>query len=334
MSDPASSSGAPLTGMNLPDSFGVLLLSTIIVSALYGITVLQTLYYYERFPKDPWRLKTAVAVIWVLDTVTIVLDAHMVYYYLIDNYNNPTALLSQVWSGQVELLFTYIVVLMVQIFFVLRIYQLRPKAWYIPLLMGILAFVSFGLIVAIVAREFKHTAWNDVQTPQVLNVRIANWVFGMVVDISITAVLCWYLASEKTYIRRRTHRMLNRIILFSVHRGAIAAALQVLTLLTKFIWPHTLVWLAFHNALSKVYSNSMLATLNSRIHLRDMMMKSDADGTELSLPTVGQNKRSGDHQNATLQFAHAWSSVYEQDSMGSSKLDSSTGGGNDTSFKG
>lgn len=85
MSDPASSSGAPLTGMNLPDSFGVLLLSTIIVSAyvpchlynsgsqyqlpltdcghlarLYGITVLQTLYYYERFPKDPWRLKTAV----------------------------------------------------------------------------------------------------------------------------------------------------------------------------------------------------------------------------------------------------------------------------------
>lgn len=75
--------GAPSTGMALPDSFGVLLLSTIIVSAyvhfslrclriestligccalirLYGITVLQTLYYYERFPKDPWRLKTVV----------------------------------------------------------------------------------------------------------------------------------------------------------------------------------------------------------------------------------------------------------------------------------
>lgn len=28
----------------------------------------------------------------------------------------------------------------------------------------------------------------------------------------------------------------------------------------KFVWPETLVWLAFHNTLSKVYANSMLAT--------------------------------------------------------------------------
>lgn len=33
--------------------------------------------------------------------------------------------------------------------------------------------------------------------------RIANWVFGMVVDVAITAVLCWYMWSEKTYVRRK-----------------------------------------------------------------------------------------------------------------------------------
>lgn len=33
----------------------------------------------------------------VLDTVTIVLDTHAVYFYLIANYNNPSALSIQVW---------------------------------------------------------------------------------------------------------------------------------------------------------------------------------------------------------------------------------------------
>lgn len=33
----------------------------------------------------------------VLDTVTIVLDTHAVYFYLIANYNNPSALAIQVW---------------------------------------------------------------------------------------------------------------------------------------------------------------------------------------------------------------------------------------------
>ncbi len=66
----------------------------------------------------------------------------------------------------------------------------------------------------------------------------------MIVDIAITVVLCWYLSSEKVYVRRkyvpgrlseagkkadvrlwdtRTHRLINKIIVFSVNRGAIAA---------------------------------------------------------------------------------------------------------------
>ena len=31
-----------------------------------------------------------------MDTVTVVLDTHMIYYYLIENYNNPPALESEV----------------------------------------------------------------------------------------------------------------------------------------------------------------------------------------------------------------------------------------------
>ncbi|TFK89681.1 hypothetical protein K466DRAFT_597565 [Polyporus arcularius HHB13444] len=313
--------GAPPADLELGSSYGVMLLSTIITAALYGFTVLQTLYYFEQFPKDSWLLKTSIVVLWILDTLTTVFDTHEVYFYLIQNYNNPPALLKEIWSAQAELLVTYTVVLIVQIFFLLRMHHLRPHMWYIPAFLGVVALASYAMVVAIFTRVVHDSAWTDTDRPAVTRPLTANWVLGMIVDIGITVVLCWYLWSEKGAVRQKTNVMLNRIIVVLVNRGAIAAVVQVLTLLTKFIWPQTLVWLAFHNALSKVYTNSMLATLNARVGLRKIIMDTELDQTQppslshfsaarpggvsrpvSKAPTIGHLKQDS-HQVATIQFA-------------------------------
>ncbi|KAI0357565.1 hypothetical protein OH77DRAFT_1519453 [Trametes cingulata] len=318
-----ATAGSDFTGLELGDTFGAMLVSTIIVAALFGVTVLQSIHYFHTFPRDSRVLKATVAIVWVLDMITVMLDTHAVYYYLIVNYNNPLALTTEVWSARVELLVTYTVVLIVQIFFILRIYRLRQYGWYIsiPVLLGGMAIASYALLATIGVRVFKDDSWGDVKTAMVNIPIVANWVLGMAVDIGITVILCWYLWSEKIYVRQKTHRMLNRVIIFSVNRGAIAAVVQIMTLLAKFIWPQNLVFLAFHNALSKVYANSMLATLNSRAGLRDMMASADFDGTELTLPQTRQDihdgKREHDHQVATLQFATVRSSTVGLDSIGS-----------------
>ncbi|KAI0373442.1 hypothetical protein BV20DRAFT_1119026 [Pilatotrama ljubarskyi] len=286
----SSSSGLPLG-----QTYGAMLLSTIIVSALYGITTLQALYYYEKFPEDSRTIKSAVFLVWVLDTLTIVLDAHAVYYYLISNYNNPIALGSQVWSLPVEVLTTYTVVLIAQMFFILRIYQLRRYAWYIPAALGAVAIASYCTVIPIMIQIFEASSQSDAQSTAVDGPVTANWVLGMITDIGITVVLCWYLWSEKVYVRQNTHRVINRIIIFSVHRGAIAAVVQVFTLLLKFIAPQNFAWLAFHNALSKVYANSMLATLNSRVALRGMMADGQLDSAQLTPPTIRQSRPSVGH---------------------------------------
>ncbi|KAJ3002280.1 hypothetical protein NUW54_g5933 [Trametes sanguinea] len=303
----------PPTGQALGDTYGVMLISTVIAAALYGVTVVLSLYYYDRFPKDPWMLKLGVAIVWALDTTSLVLDVHAIYYYLIANYNNPPALLIQVWSVQVELLITFTAVFVVQIFFIQRIYQLRPNLWYIPLFLALTAVASYALIIVIVIPVFKNSDWNDVQSGQVNRPLVANWLTGLIVDVSITVVLCWYLWSEKNYVRRGTRRLINRIIIFSVNRGAIAApdvlsmnlcldsGAQFLSFVTKFAAPQKLVWLGFHNVLCKVYTNSMLATcdipslselprcltrtnaahrLNSRVVLRDMMDDGELGGSD------------------------------------------------------
>ncbi|KAI8978709.1 hypothetical protein BD414DRAFT_116250 [Trametes punicea] len=309
----------PPTGQELGNTYGVMLISTIIAAALYGLTVVLAMYYYDKFPNDPVVLKVAVAAAWLLDTASIALDAHAIYYYLILNYNNPPALLNQVWSVQVELLITFADVLIVQLFFIRRIYQLRPHLWYIPLFQALTAVVSFALIIAIIVAVFKHSAWDDVQSTQVNAPLVANWLTGLIVDVSITIVLCWYLWSEKSYVRRGTHRVINRIIVFSVNRGAIAAGAQFLSFVTKFAAPQKLVWLAFHNVLCKIYTISMLAALNSRVALRGMMMGGELGGTELDIPSTrpGVIDDKHDHRIATLEFATIRSSMVEPRSIGS-----------------
>ncbi|KAI0667714.1 hypothetical protein C8Q78DRAFT_318671 [Trametes maxima] len=279
-------SDAPHPDLQLADSFGAMLVSTIIAATLYGVTVLQSLYYYEKFPEDSWMMKVTVAILWILDTITIILDTHAVFHFLVTNFNNPSALLDQVWSMKAEIPFTFTAVFIVQIFFVVRIYQLRPYAWYIPAAIGTIAVAGYGLLIGIVVEVSKMDSLAGEQSAKVNNPLIANWALGLVVDVAITVVLCWYLWSEKVYVRHKTHRVINRIIIFSVNRGAIAATAQLMSFLTRFIWPHNLVWLAFHNMLSKVYTNSMLATLNSRTAFRNMMSSNDFDGTDISMPTI------------------------------------------------
>ncbi|KAI0770083.1 hypothetical protein C8Q74DRAFT_1448763 [Fomes fomentarius] len=328
--DPAA--GASPADLELGSSYGVMLLSTIIVAALYGFTVLQTLYYYEQFPKDSLLLKLSVAGVWLLDTLTVIFNAHAVYFYLIDNYANPPALQKEIWSAQVELLVTYTVVLIVQLFFIFRIYHLRPHLWYIPAFLGVTAFASFCMVVAIFITVIHDETWAATARPEVTRPLTANWALGNLVDIGITVVLVWYLWTEKLGVRHKTNVMLNSIIVFLVNRGAIAAVVQILTLLTKFVWPQTLVWLAFHNTLSKVYANSMLATLNARVALRKIVMDSQLDRSrgattdavaESKVPSFGtaagrqMQMRNGQHRISTLQFAHNESTVASDEYYGS-----------------
>ncbi|KAI5985071.1 hypothetical protein EDD15DRAFT_2304331, partial [Pisolithus albus] len=48
-------------------------------------------------------MQSIVAVIWILDTLHVSFMCHMLYYYLITNYGNPTSLEYIVWSFPVSI---------------------------------------------------------------------------------------------------------------------------------------------------------------------------------------------------------------------------------------
>ncbi|PBK81077.1 hypothetical protein ARMGADRAFT_1171552 [Armillaria gallica] len=84
---------------SIGETFDALCVGAIIAAVLFGITNLQSDIYYKRYPNDWWLYRCSVALLWVLDTLHVVLSTHVLYFYLIDMFGNVSgALVQSVWS--------------------------------------------------------------------------------------------------------------------------------------------------------------------------------------------------------------------------------------------
>jgi len=91
--------------------------------------------------------------------------------------------------------------------------------------------------------------------------------FGAATDLLATVAMCIFLTSSKTGIAE-TNTMLNKLILFVIHRGALVTLIQTLLLITFYAAPRNLYWMAFHINVTKLYANTFFAMLNGRTQLK------------------------------------------------------------------
>ncbi|CDO75704.1 hypothetical protein BN946_scf184493.g2 [Trametes cinnabarina] len=111
----------------LGPTYGALLLGVLfsaVNASLFGVTILQTFFYFQQFPSDrAWR-KLAVSWLCFLDALHLALSAHFVYHYLVSNYSNPAALLNIVWSFKVRVVIDALVVCSVHTLYTSRLWTL------------------------------------------------------------------------------------------------------------------------------------------------------------------------------------------------------------------
>ncbi|KAI0323926.1 hypothetical protein GY45DRAFT_498879 [Cubamyces sp. BRFM 1775] len=99
-----------MSQVNLNPTYGALFIGVLISSVLFGVTMLQTLVYFQQYPSDrAWR-KLAVSWLWFLDALHLALSAHFVYHYLVSNNANSDALSQIVWSFKLRIVVDSLVV--------------------------------------------------------------------------------------------------------------------------------------------------------------------------------------------------------------------------------
>ncbi|KAG1857209.1 hypothetical protein C8R48DRAFT_717539 [Suillus tomentosus] len=247
------------------NTFGAFLIGVVVSAALYGVTCLQTWYYFSRYFSDPWYTRLLVGAVFVSDTTHQALITHTLYTYLITDFGNASDLEKLVWSLSVEVLFNGFTGFMVQSFLAKRVYHLSNKNMIITASVMSLVIAEFVIVVIYVAKAVGLTTF--AQVPQIRTLSMSINAIAAAGDILIAVLLCTFLQRSRTGFRR-SETMIKKLMLFTINTGLLTSICAMMSLISIAVWPDTYIYIAFYFCVGRLYCNSLLAILNARKDIR------------------------------------------------------------------
>ncbi|CEL62687.1 hypothetical protein RSOLAG1IB_05043 [Rhizoctonia solani AG-1 IB] len=278
----------------LDTSLGAILIGTFLNVWLYGILVTQVTLYYSVYKRDATWIKLMVAWVMLLETLNSIFDMGFVYRYSITLFGNFPAQMHSHWFFHMAPLMTVTIAGTTQGFFAWRISRLTGCKW-----------ISWGIALVLLTQFVAGAvttvgAWQVVEFTRFgeLKVQISLWlVTSAISDLAITIVLTWYLHTHRTGFPK-TEDLIARLIRVTVQTGLITTLWAVLDLIIFLVVPNPL-HLLFNLPLPKLYSNSLLSTLNARGGWGDDSMQGSRNTTGgISIPMSIATPRTHEHQLA------------------------------------
>ncbi|KAK0487962.1 hypothetical protein IW261DRAFT_1451267 [Armillaria novae-zelandiae] len=273
---------------SLGESIGALYLGSNIASILYGITNLQGLSYYKRYPNDWWVYRYSVTLLWVLDTLHVALSTHALYFYLITMFGNLVSdLESDLWSMKWQLYLNDLIVVYVQGLYAVRLWKLgRHFHKILPWFVAFAVIASLGSTIYVV-----HSIHITPNLASASNIKRAICAFFSTIaatDVIIAIPMTYYLhrSRGRIILSSKASSVLLRLMRLVLVSGLVTSACSLLTLISYVVWPDSLIFLGINFVLSKIYINSLLAMLNSRSE--NQPASRTTEGGANLLPTVLQ----------------------------------------------
>ncbi|KAJ7507532.1 hypothetical protein B0H11DRAFT_2218373 [Mycena galericulata] len=310
-----------------------------VATTLYGISVLQIYLYYRNYPGDRASLKFMVALLFLLDTLCTIFVAHSLYTFYVLNFGkNPLEDLVIPWSFSTEKLLVTLITFVAQLFYAHTIWKVTVS----KIIVGLIIFLAVTCLALGIVTTVE-LDWNSKILGSINISRHFNWFFYMtrpqiisglvqglaaLNDVIITVSMCYYLYHNRGGLPS-TNRFVDTLILYAVSRGVLTAVCQILFLATNVALPGATYWQPFHQAVGKLYVNSVYATLNVR--------STFSEKSEVQLGTVPVFKMTNEREPTSgeisvessgfpkpITFAHT--RVTDTTGTDSSALDTSSGG--------
>ncbi|KAJ7906310.1 hypothetical protein B0H13DRAFT_1716324 [Mycena leptocephala] len=254
-------------------TLGAYELGVLISYTLLGVTTTQAYIYYSRFPNDFRGLKYLVAFIWSCELAHAICIADTLYQITVSDYDHPERLVLIPRSLATAVLFSGLVGACVQSFFASRIYRIS-KSLYIPCLSWILSFSRLlgSITVFVYGLRMKTIPEFEARWSWLLN---SLWSVASANDVIITATLVYRLRQQRPAAEKRTLALVDKLIAWTMETGVITSAAGLASLGCFVTMPGNYIWIAFFVVNARLYSNSLLASLNSRTSLRAMADKTE-----------------------------------------------------------
>jgi len=226
---------------------------------LLGISITQVYLYFNLNKEDKLWMRRFILVLFILDILNSVFDMVYVYSTLINHNGEAAAIENATWAFAADPMLTSIIGCLVQVFFGWRVKVLTGSRvaaigiWFFAVLQC-LGGLATGAAVLFIPAFFRF---------QVFQETVIIWLVGSAVcDVMITLMLVWYLRKHRTGFAF-TDDVIDRIIRLTVQTGMITAVVACIDLILYLVSPKA-YHLVFNFMLAKLYTNSLLSSLNAR----------------------------------------------------------------------
>ncbi|EIW57448.1 uncharacterized protein TRAVEDRAFT_72542 [Trametes versicolor FP-101664 SS1] len=307
-------------------TIGVTLIGLAVTASLFGVATAQVGWYYRHYPRDRRFLKMLVALVWSYDAFHLLLYTATMWNYLVMKDLNFMGLTLLPWESSAQLLCNACAIVTIQSFYSYRIWTLSQNR-YLAALLVIFVCADFGLAFTLFMKSL--TTKNVIDFIGLTNFDIALSSVTASTDVLLSATLFTLLALSRTG-SVGANRLINKLVLYTINTGALTRQVSfdidgiyvnagacsffaVVSLITVIIMPTTSVYVMFYYIGARLYSVSLLATLNARESLR---IQAECIG-HVTLPRLSSISRvtttAASKQPVVVAIQHSSSVAYEDE---------------------
>jgi len=246
---------------------GPILLAVVANAILFGICVVQWYQYFTSRYDDPMVTRLLVSWVMLIDIFQMASTTYMLWQFTVPNFGNPLIFTNVPWPYPTTPIFIAFASVPIQHFLAYRIKGLSHS--WIPFV--IISMLSLGQGACGIAGGILATVVSDPADFSSLIPVADAWIsLAVFTDVLITVLLFWYLHKSKTGFARMDN-VLERLIRIAVETAAIGAAFCIVDVIIFNTNGKTNLHYFFALLQGRIYTNTLMVTLNSRAGLREQM---------------------------------------------------------------
>ncbi|KAF9064115.1 hypothetical protein BDP27DRAFT_1450941 [Rhodocollybia butyracea] len=252
--------------MSTKSSLGAIIIGFPLALVFSGILIAQTTFYFRSpNPSDTWRMSLLVITFLVFDLLHSILLWNSAWEWFITKSGSNADLIPTTMA--LTILVTGISTFAAHSVYSWRIFRFSGRNYWITV--PIVVFATLRVVSAIVTTAYM------IKTKSFERFRNEiGWVFttglvlSCVVDILIAGIMTLILKQNRAQFST-LHSVIDTLVLYTLETGSITAITTIAASITWFtVSLPNLAFLALYFIIVKLYANSVLAMLNSRMSLR------------------------------------------------------------------
>ncbi|EGO28612.1 hypothetical protein SERLADRAFT_380526 [Serpula lacrymans var. lacrymans S7.9] len=267
---------------------------------LYGVTCMQTFFYFQNYPDDRFIFKAIVASLWSMESAHVSLAIYAMDHYLIVNFSDVDALQTIEWNIPAIFTIGFVIDFVVNSYFIWRVQRLSNKI-ILPLLMMMFNLARLGIgLYSCVLLAIDHSSWNafrDACYP----ILVAGTTMIVVGDASTACILAYYLRKGRSeHSSSMMTGLIDRLLIYTIGTGGLTSIVELATMLAMLLSSDSLSFMGITIVQTGLYANSLLTSLNIRKYHSKLLEESSRNGIRLTTLSFDARHTAG-RQETTQQ---------------------------------